>query len=167
MDELKFSIKLKTIDMYRFFMFLSYSGKSLVINMGISIGALLLLLAGAAETTISKVALIIVAALFPVIQPIRLYFSANRQLKRNPMYEKPMEYTVNAEGILVSQGEETMPVAWNTVTKIIEKKHSIYIFATVSAAIFILLPKEALGDKAPVLLEMAKKNVNAACKCKF
>ena len=95
MEEIKFSVKMKVIDMYRFLMYLSYSGRSCVINMVISVGALVLLFAGVADSTGAKVALGLIAALFLVVNPIFLYYRAAKQVKLNPAYEKPMDYLVN------------------------------------------------------------------------
>lgn len=168
MEEIRFSVKMKVIDMYRFLMYLSYSGRSCVINMVISVGALVLLLAGVADSTGARVALGIIAALFLVVNPIFLYYRAAKQVKLNPAYEKPMEYLVNDEGILISQGEETMPVEWECLTKVVEKKHAIYVFANVSAAVFLLLPKSALAEKEEPFREMLKKKAEGtACRCKW
>lgn len=168
MEEIRFSVKMKVIDMYRFLMYLSYSGRSCVINMVISVGALVLLLSGVADTTMSRVALGVIAALFLVVNPVFLYYRAAKQVKLNPAYEKPMEYLVNDEGILISQGEETMPVEWGCLTKIVERKHAVYVFANVSAAVFLLLPKSALAEcEEPFKEALKKKTEGTACKCKW
>ena len=149
-------------------MYLSYSGRSCVINMVISVGALVLLLAGVAESTGARVALGAIAALFLVVNPIFLYYRAAKQVKLNPAYEKPMDYLVNDEEILISQGEERMPVAWDCLTKIVERKHAIYVFANVSAAIFLLLPKTALAEKEEAFKEvLKKKTTGTVCRCKW
>ena len=61
-----------------------------------------------------------------------------------------------------------MPVEWECLTKIVEKKHAIYVFANVSAAVFLLLPKSALAEQEESFKRVLKeKTEGTICKCKW
>ena len=105
MEEIKFSVRMRVKTMYRFLMHHGYAGISGIINLIISGGALILLIAGVGETKTSKVALLLIAALFTVINPVYLYYKAAKQVKLTPMFANPLDYVIGEEGLSVSQGE--------------------------------------------------------------
>ncbi|MDE7060073.1 MAG: hypothetical protein K2O71_00570, partial [Lachnospiraceae bacterium] len=73
MEEIKFSVKMRVKTMYRFLMHHGYVGVSGIINLIISGGALILLIAGVGESTTSKAALLLIAAIFTVMNPFYLF----------------------------------------------------------------------------------------------
>ena len=166
MDEIKFSVTMKVKTMYRFLMRHAYSGASGIINLVISGGALVLLLAGFADSTAGKVMLGIIAALFTIINPLYLYYKAAAQVRLTKMFSKPLEYVVNAEGITVSQGEESLQIAWTDLRKIIETKTDFYLYLSLTRA--YIFPKEELDGKEKDFRKIVTEHINPAiCKCRW
>lgn len=166
MQEIRFSVKMKVKTMYRFLMHHGYAGVSGIINLVISGGALALLIAGVGESVTSKVALGIVAALFTVINPLYLYYKAAKQVKLTPMFAKPLDYTVNEDGLTVSQGEEALTVAWDELRKAVETGKDFYIYLSLTRA--YIFPKEDLAGQEEALRAAVKAHTKPQiCKCKF
>lgn len=143
MEEIHFHVQMRVKTMYRFLMHHGYSGAAGVINIVISGGALVLLLLGVADSASGKIALAVIAALFTIINPIYLYYKAAKQVKLTPMFAKPFEYCINSEGISVSQGEESLLVAWSELRRVVETGKDFYIYLSLTRA--YIFPKEDLG----------------------
>ncbi|MCI8643670.1 MAG: YcxB family protein [Lachnospiraceae bacterium] len=166
MEEIKFSVKMQVKTMYRFLMHHGYAGISGIINLIISGGALVLLILGIGESVTSKVALVIVAALFTVINPLYLYYKAAKQVKLTPMFANPLDYVVNEEGLTVSQGEEALTVEWGELRKVVETKKDFYVYLSLTRA--YIFPKENMGGMTDAFREAIKSHTKpAVCKCKF
>lgn len=166
MEEIRFNVKMKVKTMYRFLMYHGYAGISGIINLIISGGALALLIAGVGEGTTSKVALVIVAALFTIINPLYLYYKAAKQVKLTPMFAQPLAYQINDGGLTVSQGEEELKVAWEELRKVVETKRDFYIYLSLTRA--YIFPKEDLAGKEDALRKAIKTHTKPGiCKQNF
>ncbi|MDD5937274.1 MAG: YcxB family protein [Clostridiales bacterium] len=164
-NEILFSYQTKVSDMYRFLMQYSYSGMRAVVNLVISIGAIVLLCSGAdGGYAFNKALLIIIAALFTVIQPVLLYYKAAKQVKLTPMFQQPLDYTINDTGVTVRLKEEEMVLAWEDVYKIVETKKDFYFYMSFNRA--HILPKEGFADQCAVMRELIRKNAKGIVKIK-
>lgn len=163
MEEVKFNVTMRVKDMYKFMMRHAYSGFGGIANMVISLGALGLLIAGFGKgDNAATVILIIMALLFTVINPIFLFYKAAKQVKLNPMFTKPLEYTVNEQGITVRQDEQEAAVTWEEVTKVIEKKDAIYIYLSLTRS--FIFSKDYTADGTEAIKNMIKANVKGKVK---
>lgn len=166
MEEIKFSVKMRVKTMYRFLMHHGYAGMAGIINLIISGGALVLLIAGVGESTTSKAALLLIAALFTVINPIYLYYKAAKQVKLTPMFANPLDYVIGEEGLTVSQGEEALTVEWQELRKVVETKKDFYVYLSLTRA--YIFPKENLFGLEGAFREAVKSHTKPTiCKCKF
>lgn len=163
--EIKFSYQTKVSDMYRFLMQFSYHGIRGIINLVISIGALVLLFTGAAGGEVfNKVLLILIAALFTIIQPILLYYKAAKQVKLTPMFQQPLDYVINDRGITVRLKEEEMVLAWEDIYKIVETKKDFYFYMSFNRA--HILPKEVYVEQCSLIRDLIKKYAKGIVKIK-
>lgn len=129
MKEVKFSVQITVQDMFLFLLHHSYRGVSLLIDVVITLGAIALLVFGFGGGDPAKtVVLLILALLFPVINPIQLYGRAKRQVKRNEVFQKPLDYMLTEEGITMSQGEVTQSFTWGDVYQIKEYQSQILVY---------------------------------------
>ena len=161
--EIKFSYQTKVIDMYRFLMRFSYQGIRGIINLVISIGAMFLLFTGAdGGETFNKVLLILIAALFTIIQPILLYYKAAKQVKLTPMFQQPLDYIIDEKGISVRLKEEEMLLEWKDIYKIVETKKDFYFYMSFDRA--HILPKEGYVEQCSLMRDMIKKYAKGIVK---
>jgi hypothetical protein len=97
-----------------------------------------------------RVAFIVVALIFTVINPALLAFKAFKQLKLNPAYKKPLVYDFTDEGIGISQGEAAQSIKWENVCRIMKTKSMVAIYTSRIHA--FVIPLSELGDDTGKIL---------------
>lgn len=156
MNEIRANITVDAKDLFSFMLQHTYRCVGGVLSLLFSIGAFILLLNCFTTVDISyKIILIICSALFTVINPLMLLQRAKKQVKRNPGFSVPIEYTFTKKGFTMQQGEEKATAEWKDLWKIRDGKHYLYLYGnTVRANI---IPKKQLGDQAQELSKMIKE----------
>ena len=164
--EVKISVLIKVKDMIYFLFYHNYTHLSGWIGVGISMAALIMLIITYKDNPFAtNFLLIILASLFTVFQPINLCLKAAQQVKLNPMFKEHLNYTLNNEGIGISQGDDSMVISWEEVRKVIEGKNHITIY--VSAVRAYILPKEYYEEQYQQVKEVIKENTGErVCKWK-
>lgn len=137
---------MKTIYLFDFLFQHSYHGLYGVLNFGLSLLAVVLLACGSGRGSIAAtVALIVLALLFTVINPLLLYQKAARQIKRTPAFQKPLVYELDEEGLACSQDGERVVSEWNSIVLIRETKRNLILYF--GAANAVVLPKEEFSEQ--------------------
>ena len=146
MQEIEFQVKLQTKDLYRFTMRHTYVSIGGIFSLLISFGCLGICLANFRQLVPSTIAvLLIVAALFTVIQPVMLYGKCAAQVKRSKDIKDELSYILSEEGITVRQGEEEARIKWYQIRKVVYGGKGIYVYMSpVRAFIF---PRECCGER--------------------
>lgn len=154
--EVTIRVQMKTPYMFEFLYWHSYHGFYGVLNYGFSLAALAALLFGfGKDDTIATVALIILACLFTVINPLLLLRKAAKQVKRVPMFQKPIEYTFDEKGFTVMQEAESAQAAWGDVVLVRETKNILALY--LGAANAIVLPKAAGREEVAEIKKLLLK----------
>lgn len=163
--EVEFSILLRVKDMFHFLIKHNYTSFAGLFGVFLSGSAWVwLLLSFPDNSAFKNVLLLIGGLLFTVVQPIQLYMKAAQQIKLNPMFQEPILYKMGNNGITVSQKNETLPIAWADVYKVVETKTSIILYlSTIHAYIF---PKEQCKEQQESILQIIKEYVDSN-KCKW
>ncbi len=163
--EANLKILIKPSDMHHYLVQQTYRSFSGWFGVLLSIAALVALVTGYQTNEAYKnVILLIIGALFLVVQPLQLKMQSIQKVRSIPMFQEPLEYKINHEGIKVSQKDEEMAVEWNSIRKVIETGKSILVFTSpVSAFIF---PKEQYADQVDIVREIIKENVKEE-QCKW
>lgn len=146
MQEIEFQVKLQTKDLYRFTMRHTYVSIGGIFSLLISFGCLGICLVNFRQLVPSTIAvLLIVAALFTVIQPVMLYGKCAAQVKRSKDIKDELSYILSEDGITVRQGEEEARIKWYQIRKVVYGGKGIYVYMSpVRAFIF---PRESCGDR--------------------
>ena len=148
--EVKFSVQMKTIYMFDFLYWHSYHGVTGIINYGLSFAGIAALIAGfGKDNAFVTVMLIALSALFTVINPLSLLYKASRQVKKSPMFAKPLYYKFDTRGFSISQDNNSDSAEWNTVVFVRETGKSIILY--LGAANALILPKKDIGAQVPDL----------------
>jgi len=149
----EFDVQMTTAKMYDYMLhhtFHSFSG-----IMGEVVGILLIACYFAAHKWIYLIAGIIVVLYLPVA----LFMNAKKQVMLNPVFKKPLHYTLDDEGITVASGEEKDFQAWTDMHKAVSTGKSIIIYTNkINACIF---PKEDLGEKLPDVIRIISTHMDA------
>ena len=118
------------------------------------IGVIAIILAIASKDTTPmnyRLIYMVFGLIFIFYIPMDLKRKAKKQLKVNPVYEAPIHYVLNEEGITTSQGEKEAAVAWENFSKMkVTKKSMILYMRNRNACVFSL---DVFGED----LEEAKK----------
>ena len=164
--EVDFQVKMKPFYMYDFLLHHAYRGMQGVIGIIVTAVGLALLCFGFGRgDTTATVLLTLMTCMFPVINPIYLYYKAFKQVKLNKIFQEPLHYIVNDEGITIQQGTEEAVIPWTEVGNVIETKTSVIIY--LSRIIGYIFPKKCLGEDCEMFKELIKEHVEKAnCKLK-
>lgn len=155
--EVKFSVQMKTVYMFDFLYWHSYHGITGIINYALSFAGVAALLAGfGKDNTVVTIMLVALSLLFTVINPLLLLYKAAGQLKRTPMFAKPLHYKFDTRGFSISQDNNSDSAEWNSVVLIRETRKSIILY--LGAANALILPKKEIGSQ----LEELKKLIRSA-----
>ncbi|MBR1742355.1 MAG: YcxB family protein [Lachnospiraceae bacterium] len=158
MRKMNFSIKLKAKDLYIYTLHHTYFSFSGVFSLLISLGSFLffLLNLGKVETSTLFV-LLLVALLFPVIQPILLYFKCRKQVRKSKDINDVLSYTLTEDKIEIRQGENSVEVPWYEIRKAVYLKSAIYLYMSpVRAFIF---PKDECGGQFADIVQLVKEGM--------
>lgn len=155
--EVSFDVSMTPSYMYKFMLYHSYTSIGGLFGILLSIIAIVLFFATFSwQTDMGKGVLLFIALLWTVINPIMLLSRSRRQVKMNPSYKKALTYTMNSQGITVSQDdlEETIP--WDKLQKIVLTKSQLLVYSSkIHAFIF---PLAEIGDKFALVKEIVNAN---------
>lgn len=101
-------------------------------------------------------ALIIIGLIFPVVQPIMLWSKAKAQVRKNKSINDTLHYTINDDGIIVSQGEQEARVKWYEIRKTVVVKDAIYVYMSPVRA-FIFTKKQCGKDFQELVRNVQEK----------
>ncbi len=160
--EVKVEVKLTKKEMFNFLLRHNYTTFGGICGIVLSIGALVMFFLNLGNEKMSvsyKVALIAVALLFTVVQPIMLYFKAATQIKNSDAINKPMVYEFNKTGVTITQGEDSVTNKYEDITKVISTKVSVIIYVSKYRA--FIIPKASIGEDFETLKDLLVANVKA------
>lgn len=135
---------------------LMHSYNSLAGLVGSAFGALLIVFAFATQQWM----FIVLGLVMLLYLPWTLFIKSRSQILSNPSFQEPLQYTLDEEGLTVSQGEAQEKMAWEDMHKAVSTGRSIIVYTSrVNATIF---PKRQLGDKKTAVIEMISTHMPPA-----
>lgn len=163
--EIKLRIQIESKDMHHFLVQQNYRSFSGIFGVLCSLAALVFLLLTYSSNTQSKnVILILIAALFLIVQPLQLKLVSVQKVQAVPTFKEPLEYTLCEQGIKVQQKEEEAEITWEDVRKVRETSKSIFIYTSPVSA--FILPKEQYQQKLKLVKDIMKEHVKED-KCQW
>jgi len=151
-NPLVIEVKLTAKDLWKFSMYHSYRGMQGIFNVIFSVAAVFLLASTWSSNSFPyRILLVICALMFTIWQPGILYLKAARQAK-TPMILTPMILTFGQEGILVSQGKESLEILWDNIGRADRFGDMMIVYMDRVHA--YLLPDSATGEKKAALCEL-------------
>ncbi len=143
---LELDVKIEAGDLYDYMLRHTYNSASGIL--GSCFGAMLVVLAvGTGQWLYLVLGLIMLLYL-----PWTLFVKSRRQVLSNASFQESLHYCLNEEGVVISQGEETVTYPWEQMHRAVSTGRSIILYTSpVNATIF---PKRQLGDKKTAVIEM-------------
>lgn len=145
---------------FDFQLYHTYHSFSGIFGILFGIGTLILAVAtfGKVSASMTAVYLLFTVYLLP-LQPVLLYFRAAKQAKLNPVFQKPLAYVINDEGITSAQDGNEAHIGWEQVLKVRETKYSLLLYT--GKRYCSILPKECMGNQLAAVAGLIKKHVKA------
>ena len=166
MEQITFSIKIKTGDLYKFLLNYNYKTFGGIFGVILSVASLVYLGANYSELDNGKRLLFfILGLLFTVVQPIQLLQRAAMQISKNPAFRYPLQYEIKEDGIYVSQNGQQEIILWDSIVNVMETKSQILVYTSrVNACIW---PKTQISEKIQNVRQALRDNLDEkVCKCK-
>ena len=146
------SVKINAGDLYDYMLMHTYN--SLAGLLGSVVGALLVVYALSTRQWL----FLILGVIMLVYLPWTLFIKSRRQILSNPAFGEPLQYTLDEEGLAVSQGEAREQMAWGDMYKAVSTNRSIILYTSpVNATIF---PKRDLGEQRMAVIEMISTHMD-------
>ena len=150
---LELDVKIKAADLYDYLLMHAYNGPSGLL--GSCFGALLIVV-GAMK---SEGIWIVAGAVLLLYLPWTLFIRSRKQAL-NPVFQKPLHYVLDEEGITVSQDDTVQTQSWDSMVKAVSTTKSIIVYTmAINATIF---PKRELGDQKSALIQMISTHMPPA-----
>lgn len=151
---IKLTIKIEAGDLYDYMLRHAYNSPAGIL--GSVFGAGLIIYALASE----RWAFLALGAVMLLYLPWTLFLKSRKQILSNPGFQEPLQYTLDEEGLTISQGEEESGIVWGDMYKAVSTGRSIILYTSrVSATIF---PKRDLGDQRAAVIEMISTHMPPA-----
>lgn len=150
---IKFNVKMTEAYMYDFMLYHNYTHFSGLFGAIVGVVALGMMVSKFLNGDTQGAGLcLIIAILFLVVTPRTTKQRASMQVKNSKMFQNPLEYEFNEEGITVRQGEIEATTMWEECAKAVSTQKSVIIYITrVRALIF---PKECMGEQYEEVVKM-------------
>ncbi|RKJ18759.1 YcxB family protein [bacterium D16-50] len=140
------TVKIEAGDLYDYMLMHSYNSPAGLL--GSTFGAVLIIFAFATTQWIFAV----LGVVMLLYLPWTLFVKSRRQILTNPSFQEPLQYTLDEEGLTVSQGEAQERMDWENMHKAVSTGRSIILYTSpVNATIF---PKRQLGEERTAVVEM-------------
>ncbi len=143
---IELDVKIEAGDLYDYMLCHTYSSASGIL--GSCVGAFLVV-AGAIR---GQWIFVIAGAVLLLYLPWTLFIKSRQQALLNPAFQKPLHYTLDEEGITVSQEGVSEMQAWSRMVKAVSTPKSVIVYTSrTNATIF---PRRELGDRQSRVIEM-------------
>lgn len=157
--EIKFNTQVGKKELYHFLMHHFYTSFSGIFGILLSLAAFVVLLLNIGKgEPFQLLILLIMASLFTILQPLQMLQKAEKQIKVNPVFQKPLHYVVNKRGICVSQNGEASTIEWNEIQRIVETKKAFFVYMNTMNA--NVIPKEQIMDVKDNFRKLVKENMD-------
>lgn len=155
--ESKFEIRITTGTMYRFLMYHAYHSFPGIFSI-VAAAGLLLLFAVMRDSSQAWMYLLF-GVLFLVYEPWTLYTAAVKQAKLNPVFKKPLGYSVTDQGITVTQDQSASEAGWESVLRVRETGRAIYVYTSARNA--FIWDKTQMGIQTGTAKQLLATHVDA------
>ena len=151
---LNLTMKIEAGDLYDYMLMHSYNSPAGIL--GSAFGAVLIFFALATQQWM----FIVLGVVMLLYLPWTLFIKSRRQILSNPSFQEPLQYTLDEEGLTISQGEAEEKMVWEDMYKAVSTGRSIILYTSrINATIF---PKRQLGDQKMLVIEMISTHMPPA-----
>lgn len=155
----KFDVKMTEKAMYDFMLHTTYTSLNGI--MGVILGGITLYL-GIRQTMNgvypAAATFFLIAIFFLVGTPLNMKAKSSEQVKKSPMFQKPITYELTEEGVQISQEDQSTLNEWGNFQKAVSTDTSIILYVTKVRA--LIFPKKALGEQYAAAVKMISTHMS-------
>ena len=157
MEQLKFQVKMKVKDMYRFLLYHTYSHVSGWFGVVLSLIAIYMLVTQYDTLDdMGKMILFVIGLLFTVVNPLMLLSKAQQQIAGNPVYRKPLCYMLDDTGIQISQDDQEQSMSWEQVIAVKRFWGEVMVYTSKKHA--FVFPVSQMGEDASRIIDYIEEH---------
>lgn len=159
MDNIKFSVKIKEDDLYKFNLFHSYTSSQGIISVLLFVLLIAVWIMRFPQLTlIYRVLYPVMAVIFLVYIPMSLKLRVKNQMQQE-VFQHPLTYELAETGVIVTSPtvEEPAELPWEYIYKISTWKDYLLIYSNRVNA--YIIPKADIAGQYPQAVEYIKKHV--------
>lgn len=148
---LEFDVKITDKELYDYMMAHNYNSGAGIL--GSCVGALLVVTA----FMNGHMLYLICGAVLLLYLPINLRIKSKQQALNNPIFKETLHYTLDEDGITISQGDQSQSQKWEDMYKAVSTSKSIIVYTSrVNATIF---PRKQLGEDVVNVIRMISSHM--------
>lgn len=143
---IELDVKIEAGDLYDYMLMHSYNSASGLLGSGV--GAVAVLVGFAKGQPIFW----ILGFVLLLYLPWTLFLKSRQQALNNPAFANPLHYTLDEQGITVSQGEAEEHQDWADMVKAVSTGRSIIVYTSRNSA--TIFPRKQMDDKTTAVIQM-------------
>lgn len=147
-------VKITSGDLYDFLLRHSYNSVSGLL--GAVIGALGVVVGISRQYWIY----LILGVVILLYLPWTLFIKSKQQIANNPVFQEPLHYVLDENGITISQGDSSTCQTWEDCLKAVSTGRSIIVYTAKNNA--TIFPKSQMQDKTTDVIEMISTHMPPA-----
>lgn len=161
--QVKVTVNMDAKTLFRYMLANTGFGFAGKIRWGVSLMALVLFpFSLFLENKMIGFALLIIIAMYLVVQPGLLFASAKKQMIDNPIFKKEMVYTFDETGVALNQTLDSGMMPWEDILIIREIKLMFLVYLQPGRA--LVVPKKEMTEDALVLLREVIQSSGIKCR---
>lgn len=161
MDKIELDVQMTMEDMYRFNLYHVYHNSQGVMSVILGVLLVCLSILSWGESGVTYSVLYLAAALLVVCYvPVSLRSRVKKQMKNNELYETPIHYTFDENGVTTAFHGQSVTMPWIQLYKLVSTKRMVLLYGGRIRA--NVIPRDQLGDEAyRALYALAKEHMPA------
>lgn len=154
----EFDIQLRTIDMYRFNLWHTYttaSGYLAILMAAVAFGTAV---ARWGEVSLTNTVMCMgLGAVFLIYMPLTLYIKSGQQVQGSAVLKHALHYTIDDQGVTTSQGEMSSTLLWEQVYRVVATRHNILVCMNPGNA--FIIPRDQVERQYDEIRAIAQKHL--------
>lgn len=138
-------VKIEAGDLYDYMLMHAYNGAQGLLGSGV--GAVAVIIGFVKEYPLFW----ILGLVLLLYLPWTLFLKSRQQALNNPAFKQPLHYTLDEQGITVSQGETKEHQDWANMVKAVSTSRSIIVYTSKNSA--TIFPRKQMGDKTTSVIQ--------------
>ena len=160
MEKIEIDVKMTFEDMYRFNLYHVYHNSQGILSIVLAVMLVLISVLSWGDTNVAYNVLYLMAAVLIVVYvPVNLHGKVKKQMKNTQVYQEPIHYAFDENGITTSFAGQSVTMPWKQLYKIVSTKRMVLLYGGRIRA--NVIPRDQLGDAYDALYELAKAQMDS------